>query len=83
MGLGIVSIFKYLGLAIEAAGEAKDVMAKIDAMKEESSDGGTEITHAEKLQLASQLDENFGKVVTRICQEVGLEIKQVTVTVEI
>lgn len=81
--MGFSTLFKYLGLAMEAADQAAQVMTKVAAAVDEDSPGGAEITHEEKLQLATTLDENFSTVVTRICQECGLEVKSVKVEIEI
>ena len=81
--MGWSTVFKYWGLAMEAAEQAAQVMSKMSVATDPNSPGGSEITHEEKLQLATTLDENFSTVITRICQESGLEVKSVKVEIEI
>ena len=81
--MGFFTWMKYMGLAMEAAEKMAQVTAEIAPYKDPNSPGGTDITHEEKLKLAADLDDNFSEVVTRICQEAGLEIKSVNVTIEI
>jgi hypothetical protein len=80
--MGFSTLFKYLGLAMEAAEEAASVLMKVKAVQNEDSPGGKEITTEEMAQLVESLDDNFSNIVTRICREVGLPIKSVTVTVD-
>lgn len=81
--MGFSNLFKYLGLAMEAATQAALAKAKIDATKAEDSPGGSEITEGEVLELISSLDANFSEVVTRILQECDLPVKTVKVEIEI
>lgn len=80
--MGISNVFKYLGLAMEAAEEYAQIMLKVKAAEDEDSPGGKEITDEEMKVLIESLDENFSNVVTRICQEFDLPVKSVTVNVD-
>jgi len=81
--MGMESIFKYLGLAMEAANQAAIVVARVKEVKDVDSPGGKEITTEEMAQLLSSLDGNFSGVITRICQEAKLPVKSVTVSIEV
>lgn len=80
--MGFSNIFKYLSLAMEATEQAAIVLTKVNAAKDPNSPGGSKITDEEASALVESLDENFSTVVTRICQEAGLPIKSVTVTID-
>lgn len=80
--MGFSTIFKYLGLAMEAANQAAEVNAKVQAVKASDSDGGSEITPTEMNNLIESLSSNFSEVVTRICQEVDLPVKSVSVKID-
>ena len=77
------TVFRYFGLAMEATEQAVQVMQKVSVATDPNSPGGSRITSDESDALVEQLDENFSVLVTRICQEAGLPIKSVTVSVEI
>lgn len=81
--MGWSTLFKYLGMAMEAATEAADAFIKVQAAKDPNSPGGTEITDEEKKGLIGSLDENFSRVCTRICEEVGLPVKNIKVEIEL
>ena len=76
-------VFRYLGLAMEAAEQAGKAATKIAAAQHPDSPGGKHITTEESDALVESLDENFSTVVTRICQEAGLPVKSVNVSIEI
>jgi hypothetical protein len=80
--MAISTIFKYLGLAIEAANQAADIKRKISEVKDPDSPGGKEITEEEMKKLLNDVEDNCSEVITRICQEVGLPIAGVTVDIE-
>jgi hypothetical protein len=80
--MGMSTIFKYLGLAMEAATQAASVNAQIKEVKAPDSPGGKEITQEELKMLVENLDDSFSTVVTRICEEAGLKVKSVNVQVE-
>lgn len=80
--MGMSDLFKYFGLAMEAVEEAAKVMAKVSVATDKNSPGGKKITKEEAAALAETLDENFSTVVTRICQEAGLDVKSVNVSIE-
>ncbi len=81
--MGMSTIFKYLGLAMEVATQAADIRSKIDAAKSTNSPGGKEITEDEMKTLVNNLEGNCGEVITRICQEVNLPVKSVTIDIEL
>jgi len=79
--MSIMIIFKYLGLAMEAAQQAADVQAKLAAVKAPDSPGGTEITDGEMGTLIAGLADNFSEICTRICQEANLPVKGIKVDI--
>lgn len=81
--MGYSTIFKYLGLAMEAATQAADVKRKINEAKAVDSPGGKEITEEEMRTLIGSLEGNCSEVVTRICQEVDLPVAGVTISIEL
>jgi hypothetical protein len=80
--MGMSTIFKYLGLAMEAATQAASVNAQIKEAKAPDSPGGKEITPEELKTLVEDLDDTFSDVVTRICEEAGLKVKSVNIQIE-
>ena len=81
--MGFGTLLKYFGFAMEAVEEVSKIMVEVAPAMDENSPGGKSITTEEKLELATKLDDNFSEIITRICQEVGLDIKSVTVEIEI
>jgi len=79
--MGWSTLFKYFGMAMEAAELAASAYMEVVKAKDPNSPGGSVITSDEKKQIIENLDDEMSTVITRICEEVGLPVESVNIEV--
>lgn len=81
--MGWSTLFKYFGLAMEAATTAAAAYQEVAKATDPESPGGTKITTEEKIQIIENLDDEFSSALTRICEEVGLPVKSIKIEIDL
>lgn len=80
--MGFRTLWKYLGIAMEAAEVAGETAVAVAAATAPDSPGGAKITVEERKVMVESLDASFSTALTGICRECGLPVKSIKVEVE-